>query len=354
MSKRINENTVGGVKKEQVRVQYVRMGNMFHPAPQVPETVDVLPAGVYKTGVNMEGSPYLEVHEAKTDELLRFDDPRQDEVINEVQKFWSKEASFKEMGFTHKRGMLLTGDPGTGKSCILKLVMEEVVKQGDLVLVTRSPYALCKVIEGIKEIEDGRRILAIMEDADELCQYSEHEMLQLFDGDNQFDNLLILGTTNYPERFNPRMLRPGRFDRKLKIGVLPEAGRKAYFDKKLGGNPTTASLVDSYVKLTDGFSFAQMREFLVSTHCLDHDPATAAQRIRSGSIEEGLNDEYTEEELDAALLQSSSKRFMKVIRESGVLSSYVDDMLETSSLVELPTVTFTAGSVLSSLKSRKD
>lgn len=295
MSQVINEKTVGGIKREKHLVKYIKMGNTYSPIPETPPTVEALPAGVYKADTDMEGRLHITVHEAQTDTLLRFDDPRQTEIIQEVQKFWEAESKFKELGFTHKRGMLLTGEPGTGKSCILKLVMEDCVNKGDVVLVARSPRIVATAMKAVNEIESGRHVLVIMEDADELCQYSEHEMLQLFDGDNQFDNLLIIGTTNYPDRFNPRMLRPGRFDRKLKIGVLPEAGRRAYFVSKLGeGSP----LIHDYVNVTDGFSFAQMREFLVSVHCLGHQTNVAADRIRSGAIEESRT---SEEELDKAL-----------------------------------------------------
>lgn len=304
--------SVAGMKRIQTKSLYTVAGNEIFPSGTPPTTIEKLEAGVYKACTNMAGQAFFSIHEAKTDELLRFEDPRHELVIGEIKKFWERKESFKEMGFTHKRGMLLTGDPGTGKSCILKLVMEDVVAEGDLVFIVREPYSLIKCLESLREIEPDRNVLAVMEDADEMCRYSEHAMLELFDGDNQFDNLLILGTTNYPDRFAPRMMRPGRFDRKLQISVLPEAGRKAYFQKKLGANEKTAVHVDKYVNLTKGFSFAQMREFLVATHCLGHTPMEAAKRVRSGKIEEGVS-EVTESDLDSKL---TGKDFSSKLLES--------------------------------------
>lgn len=275
--------TVAGQSRTQINNQFIVSGNSFWPSQSV-QTVESLPAGIYSVEQAMSGT-YFSVHEAKTDELIRFEDPRHKLVLEEIQTFWKQKSKFHEMGLTHKRGMLLTGAPGTGKSCILKLVMEDVVVAGDIVLSVKSPYTLQAGLQALRDIEPNRNILCVLEDTDEFLSYNERTMLELFDGDAQVDGVLYIGTTNYPERFSERMLRPGRFDRKLEIGRLPESARIAYFTKKLGTSESVKSTIKEYSDLTKGFSFAQMREFLVATHCLGHSATVAADRVRTGKIE---------------------------------------------------------------------
>lgn len=277
----------GGIKRKQTLVQYAVSGNSFVASGAVkpPETVEKLSAGIYCPQVGYNGEKILSIHECATDELIRFKDERHELVLKEIDQFWKSENKYREAGFTHKRGVLLSGEPGTGKSCILKLVMEDTVKKGDVVFITKSVNATVQCLKAFREIEPTRKVLCIMEDLDELIRYDEHSILELFDGDNQMDGVLALATTNYPERLPARILRPGRFDRKLEIGVIPESGRKAYFQKKLGQKEAHSKNIDYYTKLTKDFSFAQMREFLVATYCLEHSPEEAARRVREGKIE---------------------------------------------------------------------
>lgn len=277
----------GGIQRKQTLVQYVVSGNSFVAADAIkpPETVEKLAPGIYTPSVSYSGEKILSIHECATDELIRFKDERHELVLSEIDNFWKSENKYKEAGFTHKRGVLLSGAPGTGKSCIIKLVMEDTVKKGDVVFVTRSVGSTVACLKAFREIEPKRKVLCVMEDLDELIRYDEHSILELFDGDNQMDHVLALATTNYPERLPARILRPGRFDRKLEIGLIPEAGRRAYFQKKLGEKESFVKDIDTFTKLTKDFSFAQMREFLVATYCLGHNPVEAANRVREGRIE---------------------------------------------------------------------
>ncbi len=259
-------------------LQYTFNGSILRPVGNL-SLVKELEAGVYDLGSDMQG-PYLVPTDVKTDDLLKFDDKRQKRVLSEIAKFWDMRSSFENMGFMHKRGILLYGSPGTGKSCILKLVIGNVIKSNDIILKVKSPRNLTQTLSYVRDIEPKRRILAILEDVDEMCNYDEHSLLQLFDGDSQQDGICMLGTTNYLDRLPERMLRTGRFDRKIEIGNPDEKGRYAYFNHKLKGKEDD-KIIDKLVAETEGLNFSQLKEILVSTYCLGYDFNETLTRIKN-------------------------------------------------------------------------
>src|SRR6266852_1924275 len=114
--------------RKRILTQYVKLGDNETSATR--STVPTLEAGIYDIKDTMRGLEYHK-HDINTDEILRFEDSRYNQIINEIDNFWSLEENFKEMGFTHKRGVLLFGAPGQGKSCLLKMVIESMVNRGD-------------------------------------------------------------------------------------------------------------------------------------------------------------------------------------------------------------------------------
>lgn len=256
----------------------VGAGGSFSPSgPTIPE----LGAGLYRVTEDMYGNPIFTKHRLNSDSLLRFEDERYKMVLEEINKFWGMKESYDALGLIHKRGTMLFGAPGTGKSCLLKQVMEDAVSRGNIVLTCADTRPLSRCIGPLRQVEPDRQVLAILEDVDEM---GEHSLLQLFDGDNTAQNILYLGTTNYIERIAPRVLRPGRFDSKIEIGPPPANGRKAYLTSKFGSLGIEEAVVDHYVGLTDGFSFGQLREFIVSVHCYGQTGEQAAAKLANGGF----------------------------------------------------------------------
>ncbi len=259
-------------------LHYADYGNMIRPVGQL-KVIKELYSGVYDIDSDMTGV-FLVPTEVKTDDLLKFNDKRQKRVLSEIDKFWKLRSNFENMGFMHKRGMLLYGSPGTGKSCILKLVMGNVIKANDIIIKVKHPRLLTGALSFIRDLEPKRRILAILEDVDEMARYDEGTLLGLFDGDSQEDGILMLGTTNYLDRLPERMLRAGRFDRKIEIGNPDSKGRFAYFNHKLKGKEES-SVIANLVKVTDDFNFGQMKEVLVSVYCLGYPLDKVLTRIKN-------------------------------------------------------------------------
>jgi len=306
-------------------VQYRDHGDVKIPTSS---TKAVLDAGIYKMSTTMQGEAVFQKHNLVTDELLRFEDDRHTLVLKEVADFWDLREKFKALGFTHKRGLLMHGAPGSGKSCLMKLVMNDIVERGDVVLIGRSPHDLRTCLDQFRKVEPNRRAVVMLEDVDEMARYGEHTLLELFDGDDQIDGVLFMGTTNYLERLAPRMKRAGRFDRTIEIPHPPKAGRLAYLEKKIGlceaEDPT---VLDDIAEATDGFSFGQLREFLVSVYVYGYDPEETINRLSSANLQESAsstspaNEEiklYEGGQTDAKIIESVAKAGMTGAQKESV------------------------------------
>jgi len=89
---------------------------------------------------------YFEKIPVRSEGLLRFPDTNSERVVKEIQKFWEREDVFESYSLTYKRGILLYG-PGSGKSCTIQLIMEDVVNRDGIVIKFTDPFCLPKACE---------------------------------------------------------------------------------------------------------------------------------------------------------------------------------------------------------------
>ncbi len=250
--------------------------NGFTPCSK---TTKNLPAGVYVIQTTPNGL-FFTPRELKTDNLLRFEDPTHTEIIGEIDNFWNLKPKYSNMGFLHNRALLMWGPPGSGKSCISKIVVSDVVERDNIVVNCTSLYELSGALHQLRQVEPDRQIMVLMEDVDSID--GQHKLLPLLDGEETVDNILYLCTTNYIDKIPERILRPGRIDRKISVPHPPRAGRVAFLQKKLG----QISEVDSLADATDGLSFAHLRELLIGIYCLGQNPQNVIERLHNKGAEE--------------------------------------------------------------------
>jgi hypothetical protein len=101
---------------------------------------------------------------------------------------------------------------------------------------------------------------------------SETLLLQVLDGARQMNNIVYLATTNYPENLAERILnRPSRFDRVYEVGYPDPAVRRYYFEKMINGEDLGSVDMERWVEASKGFTFAHMRDMIVSVLILGND-----------------------------------------------------------------------------------
>lgn len=246
------------------------------------ETYDTLPSALYRTGTDPYGNPILIQQSHDTDGLLELPDDASASILAEFDDFWERRESFTSRGFLHKRGFMLWGPPGSGKTSCVNLLIRRIIKdQGGIVLFLDVPNIAALCLRQVRLIEPERPIVAVMEDLDALImRHGEHEYLSLLDGEAQVDRIAFLATTNYPEKLDRRFCdRPSRFDTIKYIGMPSYDARKTYLSNK---EPSLAGdELANWVELTDGFSLAHLKELIVSVKCLGQPLDVAIDRLES-------------------------------------------------------------------------
>jgi hypothetical protein len=243
------------------------------------KSTSALKAGVYEVGFSYDIGIFFAKKSIATDELLKFEDSRYNALLDEIKQFWGLREDFAAIGYTHKRGLLVYGAPGVGKSCLLKLAIDETVANDNVVFFCKNFDTAVKGIKAFREVEPDRNVMFVFEDIDEIIYGQEHSFLEFMDGDSQTDHTLLVCTTNYPEKIPPRVMRAGRLDTKVEVFAPPADGRRAYFTNKLPKE--SAASIDEMVAATDDFSFAECREFLVNRYLYKHPTEKAAKLVRS-------------------------------------------------------------------------
>lgn len=256
-------------------VQWVRVGEKsFFPEGEIIKT-KVIPPGIYDILFNQQKGYYLKGKEVSLDELFVLPSPEQKQILTDIQTFWTKKQNFADYKFTYKRGILLYGPAGCGKSSVINLLAQEVVeKHKGIVLFLNNADDLGRfmsIMPMLRQIEPDKQILCVLEDLETFVSYREAEtqLLNLLDGVNQMDSVVYLGTTNYPEQLKERILnRPSRFDRRYEIGMPNAEVRREYLKRKLTETDLKGIDLDQWVKDTEGFSLAHLGEVVKSVCAL--------------------------------------------------------------------------------------
>lgn len=235
-----------------------------------PVTVPTLVSGAYDIKRTMSGYA-LQPHLLITDEILDLPGSPVQQAIQSITTFWGVKDRYTELGMIHKRGIILYGPQGTGKTVAVNQIASLLIRAGGVVIYADDPVSLDIILHQIRAIEAQRPVIVILEELDEIINYhGERELLALLDGEKQINNVVYLATTNNPQEFPARFInRPGRFDERILVGFLTQADRVTYLTRKC---PSLSKFdVDQMGKDTEGFSIAHLKELLLRVVALDQE-----------------------------------------------------------------------------------
>lgn len=246
----------------------------------VGATVPRLPSGIYEPFAtnSMWG---LEKMHMSSDGIYMLPDMATEDVLDEVKRFWENEERYRKHKLLYKRGIILWGPPGGGKTVTVKLLMNELVKRDGIVVLAQNINLTTMCLKAIRRIEPKRNLIVVLEDIDEILNFNgESVVLSLLDGENNVDNVLHLATTNYPERLGARIInRPSRFDRRVYVGMPSSEARKAYL-LQATNNGLTEEDITKWLEDTDKMSVAHLRELVAAVYCLDQPYDEVIKRLQ--------------------------------------------------------------------------
>jgi SpoVK/Ycf46/Vps4 family AAA+-type ATPase len=194
-------------------------------------------------------------------------------VVNLVRKdfesFLHREEWFRNNRLPFRRGYLLHGPPGNGKTSLIRAMLSTSGLNGhsirlfqeltdDAHLERMFRYAAHSA-PSLVVIEDIDRAFPRVPSSDLRCKVSLQQLLNCLDGIDSQDGVIVVATANDPTVLDSAILRrPGRFDRVVALPVPDRELRLRYFCKfnpHLNDEALSRAVEDS-----DGLSFAQLKE----------------------------------------------------------------------------------------------
>jgi hypothetical protein len=197
------------------------------------------------------------------------------DLRSDALRFFQHRAFYEQHRLPWKRGVLLIGPPGNGKSHAVRALLNELDRP--TIVVRGFDGRNDTPAAGIQKVFERARHTAptiiVLEDLDCLVdERSRSVLLNELDGLALNTGLFVIGTTNHPEKIDRSLLdRPSRFDRKFHF-PLPDAAVRRAFLERLDGS-ATADLrlspdgLSLMVDRTQGFTFAYLKELHLSA-CL--------------------------------------------------------------------------------------
>jgi transitional endoplasmic reticulum ATPase len=184
--------------------------------------------------------------------------------------------SFKRIGITPPKGILIYGPPGTGKTLLAKAVATE--SEANFIQI-KGPSLLSmwvgKSEEGVRKIfERARQVAPCIIFFDEIDSLASrrgrdmgskvtdqvlNQMLAEMDGIEDLNEIVVIGATNRPDMLDPAILRPGRFDRLVKVMPPGKEERLAIFKVHTKNMPLSKDIsLQVLAEKTEGFTGADI------------------------------------------------------------------------------------------------
>ena len=204
------------------------------------------------------------------------------EELGEIKEFLQEPAKFQAVGAKIPKGVLLYGQPGTGKTLLARAVAGEAgvpfysISGSDFVEMfvgvgasrVRDLFEQAKenapAIVFIDEIDAvGRHRGAGMGGGHDEREQTLNQLLVEMDGFDVRGGVILIAATNRPDILDPALLRPGRFDRQISVDAPDLAGREKILQVHSRGKPMSPDVdLLSVARRTPGFTGADLANVL--------------------------------------------------------------------------------------------
>jgi cell division protease FtsH len=204
------------------------------------------------------------------------------EECKEVISYIEKKELYKTIGADMPKGILLEGPPGTGKTLLAKAIATET--NSTFMSISGSEFVELFVGMGasrVRELFDtarknrpciifideidavGRQRGAGINMANDEREQTLNQLLYEMDGFNDNEDIVVMAATNRRDVLDQALLRPGRFDRIIRVPVPDKFSREKILDFYIKNKKTDKPFdIKAIAELTDGFSGAQLKNLI--------------------------------------------------------------------------------------------
>ncbi|HWU68082.1 MAG TPA: ATP-dependent zinc metalloprotease FtsH [Stenotrophobium sp.] len=200
------------------------------------------------------------------------------EEVGELVEFLRDPGRFQKLGGKIPRGVLMVGPPGTGKTLLAKAIAGEA--KVPFFAISGSDFVEMFVGVGASRVRDmfeqakkHAPCIIFIDEIDAVCRHrgaglggghdereqTLNQLLVEMDGFEGTEGIIVIAATNRPDVLDPALLRPGRFDRQVVVGLPDVRGREQILKVHMRKVPTASDVnAMTIARDTPGFSGADL------------------------------------------------------------------------------------------------
>lgn len=240
-----------------------------------------LPAGSYSVHQDRDGNTYFLRSDFTSDRIIDIPSAEFKGMVKEIDTFLAPDTQgkYKQYGFLYKRSFLLHGKPGMGKTVLVNRLAKDIISKGGVVLFNPNPSLLTTAFSVLNSLPSQPLTLVVFEEFDALVSDIDTEalMLSILDGEIQKDRIIYVATTNYFDKINKRLLRPGRFTSIIEVQAPNLESRIHFLNTKLNDMKESKAMAES----TEGFSIDELKEAVLATKIYDMKMSDVKKRLKA-------------------------------------------------------------------------